>query len=92
MSSYRELMEKKKNLDEQIAKVRKVEAATALAAIRAQIAEFGFTAQEVFPWQEPKKKAPAKYYDAQTGATWSGKGKPPRWIQGKDREAFLIQA
>ena len=92
MSQYRELLEKKKALDDQIARLRKVEAAGALAAIRAQIAEFGFTAQEVFPWREPKKTAPAKYYDAQTGATWSGKGKPPKWIQGKDREAFLIQS
>ncbi|MEK6290655.1 MAG: H-NS histone family protein, partial [Paraburkholderia tropica] len=23
--------------------------------------------------------------------TWSGRGKPPRWIAGKDREKFLIQ-
>lgn len=34
---------------------------------------------------------PAKYVDPETGATWSGFGKPPRWIAGAaDRSAFLI--
>jgi DNA-binding protein H-NS len=32
-----------------------------------------------------------KYRDPETGATWSGRGVAPRWIAGKDREAFLIQ-
>jgi DNA-binding protein H-NS len=35
----------------------------------------------------------AKYRDAATGKTWTGRGKPPNWIVGaKDRSAFLIDA
>jgi DNA-binding protein H-NS len=35
----------------------------------------------------------AKYRDAATGKTWTGRGKPPAWIAGaKDRSAFLIDA
>ena len=33
---------------------------------------------------------PAKYRDPASGATWTGRGKPPGWIRGKDREGFLI--
>lgn len=36
-------------------------------------------------------KAQQKYQDPITGATWSGRGKEPTWIKGKDRKAFLIQ-
>ncbi|WP_284620517.1 H-NS family nucleoid-associated regulatory protein [Aquabacterium humicola] len=33
----------------------------------------------------------AKYRDAETGKTWTGRGKPPAWIAGvKDRSAYLI--
>ena len=33
----------------------------------------------------------AKYRDPASGKTWTGRGKPPLWIQGaKDRSAFLI--
>ncbi|TCK36700.1 DNA-binding protein H-NS [Paraburkholderia sp. BL8N3] len=33
---------------------------------------------------------PAKYKNPTTGATWSGFGRPPAWIDGKKREKFLI--
>ncbi|WP_373785874.1 H-NS family nucleoid-associated regulatory protein, partial [Delftia acidovorans] len=32
----------------------------------------------------------AKYRDPASGATWTGRGKPPRWIEGKDRKALEI--
>jgi DNA-binding protein H-NS len=40
-----------------------------------------------------KGKLPPKYRDPKTGATWSGKARPPSWIAGaKDRTKFLIDA
>jgi len=97
MSTYRELLEQKKALDQQIAAARKAEAATALESVHALIAEFGFTAQQVFPWKGtskkprvPAQKVPAKYRDPATGATWTGRGKAPKWIAGKERQEFLI--
>lgn len=38
---------------------------------------------------------PPKYRNPETDATWSGRGKPPRWIsdaesEGKSRDSFLI--
>jgi DNA-binding protein H-NS len=36
-------------------------------------------------------KAQPKYRDPATGTLWSGRGKEPAWIKGKDRKAFLIE-
>ncbi|VFR20097.1 DNA-binding protein H-NS [plant metagenome] len=43
-----------------------------------------------------KKTVAPKYRHPDTGETWSGRGKPPRWLaaaeeQGAKRESFLIQ-
>lgn len=42
-----------------------------------------------------RKPVPPKYRNPETDATWSGRGKPPRWISdaeqnGKSRNDFLI--
>jgi DNA-binding protein H-NS len=35
---------------------------------------------------------PAKYRDPRSGATWSGRGRPPKWLaSAKDRTRFLIE-
>lgn len=41
------------------------------------------------------KKVPPKYRDPQTGATWTGRGRTPRWVvdaekRGVKRDKFLI--
>ncbi len=60
---------------------------------RALIAEYGLTAADVFPAQGKKAASVGapKYRDPATGVTWTGRGKPPNWINGKDREQFLIE-
>jgi len=45
----------------------------------------------------PKATVAPKYRHPETGETWSGRGKPPRWLanaeaQGAKRESFLIQS
>ena len=90
MSTYQELLEQKEKLDQQIAAARKAQAKQALETVHALIAEHGFTAQQVFPWKPKVKKVQAKYRDPETGATWSGRGKAPKWIEGKDRGGFVI--
>jgi len=90
MTTYAELLAKKKLLDEQIANAKRAESAQALQTVLQLVQEFGFTAQQVFPWGPAPMRVPAKYRDPSTGATWSGRGKPPRWISGKERDQFLI--
>lgn len=43
----------------------------------------------------PRGPVPAKYRHPHTGATWTGRGKAPRWVTeaeaaGKKRDEFLI--
>lgn len=91
MTSYQQLLAQKEELDRQIAKAQKAESADALSTVRRLIKEFGFTAQQVFPWEaDIKPKVAVKYYDPNTGSKWTGRGKPPKWIAGKDYAQFLL--
>ena len=38
--------------------------------------------------QEPVKEA--RYRDPASGAVWSGRGRAPHWIAGKNRDDFLV--
>lgn len=92
MPSYQELIAQKNALDKRIEEAHQTEAKEALATIKQLIETFGFTSQQVFPWKpEEKKKVEAKYYDPESGASWSGRGKPPKWIEGKDRSQYEIK-
>lgn len=90
MSTYQELLAQKAELDQQIAVARKAQAKQALDTVHDLIAEFGFTAQQVFPWKPVVKSVAAKYRDPLTGASWSGRGRAPKWIEGKNRAEFLV--
>ncbi len=93
--SYKELLEQRVALEKAIEQARQNEIAGAVAKARALVAEFGLTAQDVFPGRgakagKPTGKVAPKYRDAATGQTWTGRGKAPKWIDGKDRSQFMI--
>jgi DNA-binding protein H-NS len=94
MTEYKELLLQRQALDAQIAEARKSELAGAIAQARQLVQEFGLTSQDIFGGARQSKAkgstvAP-KYRDPATGATWTGRGKAPKWIADKDREQFLI--
>lgn len=37
-----------------------------------------------------RRSVNAKYRDPASGKTWSGRGRTPRWLDGLNREEFLI--
>ncbi|WP_313237839.1 H-NS histone family protein [Delftia acidovorans] len=91
MTSYTELLAQKATLDAQIAAAQAERKAEGIAQARALIAAHGLTAADVFPATKAKGSVGApKYRDPATGATWTGRGKPPNWINGKDRTPFQI--
>ncbi|WP_321963111.1 H-NS family nucleoid-associated regulatory protein [Paraburkholderia sp. J7] len=57
MATYRELLAQKRELDERIEAARAEAAHEALATVRAAIAEFGFTPDEVFGKPRREKAA-----------------------------------
>lgn len=93
MTEYQNLLARKAELDAQIAQAQAERKAEGIAAARALIQEHALTAADVFPAQGKKAKSSVgapKYRDPATGVTWTGRGKPPNWIVGKDRTPFQI--
>ncbi|CAE6864288.1 DNA-binding protein Bv3F [Paraburkholderia aspalathi] len=99
MSQYADLKAQIAKLQAQADEARRTEVDNVVADIRQKIAEYGLTAQDLgfavaAKRGRPPKKVPppARYQDPNSGNTWSGRGKPPKWIAGKNRERFLIGA
>ncbi len=91
MSEYKTLLARRAELEAQIAQAQAEAKAQAVAKARALIAEHGLTAADVFPAAKAKGSVGTpKFRDPATGATWTGRGKPPNWINGKDRTPFQI--
>ncbi|WP_233874799.1 H-NS histone family protein [Paraburkholderia adhaesiva] len=96
MSKYRELLAQKEKLEAQIRQAREVESTKMLGEIRAVVLDFGFTARDIFGEKgsgnagSKRPPVPPKYRDPKSGATWSGRGRAPSWIAGKDRAKFAI--
>ena len=95
-TSYKELLAQRDALEKQIADARAQEVSGAIESARKLIAEYGLTQADIFPQGRsssgPRPSVAPKYRDPATGATWSGRGLPPKWISGKDRAQFAIQA
>ncbi|WP_320534951.1 H-NS histone family protein [Robbsia andropogonis] len=87
-------------LDRLINEMKERDRAGALETVLKKIALFQLTAADLGfggkPGRQPKQQATRasvapKYRDPETGATWSGRGKPPKWIAFiEDRTRFLI--
>ena len=99
MTSYKELLKQREALEQQISEARKRELSDAISQVRSLVAEFGLTAQDVFPSgrgagkgrsSTAGTKVAPKYRNPATGETWTGRGKAPKWIQNENREKFAI--
>jgi len=95
MATVKELMVQKEALDKALAEARETELADAIAKVLAIVSEYELTAIDIFGKSglkasgKKKAKVAAKYRD-QNGNEWTGRGRAPIWIQGKDRTKFLI--
>ena len=99
MSTYKELLHKREELEQAIAYARKSELVAAIANVRGIIEEYDLSSEDIFgrgatksrgPSKAKGQSVPPKYRDPATGATWTGRGKAPKWIQDKEREQFAI--
>jgi DNA-binding protein H-NS len=97
-TSYKELIKQREALEQAIAHARENELSEAVRQVRQLVSEFGLTVQDVFPAgrgpAKPKintgSKVAPKYRDPVSGQTWTGRGKAPKWIDGKERSPYLI--
>jgi DNA-binding protein H-NS len=92
MSNYDELIEQRKLLDQQIMAIQQREKQEAIESIKMMIEKYTISIGDLFSKKinQTNKKVPAKYRNPVTGETWTGRGKAPLWIVGKQRETFLI--
>jgi DNA-binding protein H-NS len=95
---YEEIQAKIADLQAQAEIVKREEKEQAIAMARTMISAYGITARDLGLDKAPKvktgpkpgNKVAAKYKDPQSGATWSGRGKTPKWINGSDRSQYAI--
>ena len=102
MATLRELLAQKEAIEQQIEQTKKQERGAAVAKVRALMAEYGLTVADLGGKSSPKVKSgavtgkvAAKYRNASTGESWSGRGLQPRWLKaalatGKKLTDFAI--
>lgn len=103
MTSYAAIKQQIAKLEAQAAALRNQEAAKVIAAIRQHVVDFELSPEDIFPSlrmanaksKKATKPGEPKYKDPKTGATWTGRGKPPKWIaaatKNGTRDQFLLE-
>ena len=90
MATLQELMAQREALEQQIEQTKKRERGEAIEKVRALMAEYGLTVADLgnrAPAGKAKRpkssgnKVAAKYRNASTGESWSGRGLQPRWLK-----------
>ena len=90
MATLQELMAQREALERQIEQTKKQERGEAIERVKALMAEYGLTVADLGGSRPPSGKAKkarsggkvaAKYRNASTGETWSGRGLQPRWLK-----------
>lgn len=95
------LLEQRNELDQQIEEARSNAKSAAIVEVKKLVALFELTPQDIGLGKRDGALAPSgrggprgpvapRFRDPESGATWSGRGKAPRWIAGKDRAEFVI--
>ncbi|KVW77443.1 H-NS family nucleoid-associated regulatory protein [Burkholderia ubonensis] len=91
--AYFELKTQLSDLQQRVDKAREALKKDAIARIREEMAEFGITPADLGGRRgRTLPKPPAKYRDPVSGATWTGRGREPAWIRGKEPRDFEIHA
>lgn len=92
-NSYRALVAMREDLDAKIKAARDEEIATVMEKIQGLVREYQLKPEDIFPRNAKKqtKSVAAKYQDPASGATWTGRGKPPNWTKTVDLEKCRIE-
>ncbi|AOK31687.1 DNA-binding protein [Burkholderia singularis] len=96
MATYKELLAQLDDLKQQARTARAAELPEVIVELRRLIDTYGLTQKDLFPPRlgRPRKadtEPKPRYRDPETGSTWTGRGRAPAWILGRDREQFRIE-
>ena len=93
-ASYKELTAQIEKLSRQAEAARGMEVHGLVSQIHAMMSEYGITGADLgikSTGSKRKNSAPVpKFQDPETGATWTGRGRAPAWIAGKERSKYLV--
>lgn len=93
MSDYETLTAQRAEIDRQIAEVLSTERKAAIQQAKELALKYKIRPGEMFPSKRSTKgaKVEPKYRDANTGATWAGRGIRPNWLPATgDISSYLI--
>lgn len=97
MTTYQEYQAKIAELQKAAETARKNEITQAKEQIASIMREYGLTMADLGPAVKaakpvkPRAPVPMKYRDDVTGQTWTGRGRAPKWLDGRKKEDFLIK-
>lgn len=90
MATLQELLAQRAEIEKKIADVQREERTMAINKVRQMMAEFGLTAADIAGKPAAVRspgsgkstgKVAAKYRNAQTGDSWTGRGLQPKWLK-----------
>lgn len=90
MNKLQQLLDQKVALEKEIDATRRQQKSDGIAQVRALMTEYGLTAADLSVRTGPRAgaskagkgaKVAAKFRDAATGSTWSGRGLQPKWLK-----------
>lgn len=88
MFSLEELLKQREDLENKIRQVKESERSMAISEIKRLVDLHGLTAYDIF--DDISIKVSPRYVNPETGEKWSGRGKTPKWLEGKDKSLFEI--
>jgi DNA-binding protein H-NS len=100
-TSLQDLLAQKAALEKQIMETQRQERSDAINKVKSLMSEYGLTAADIAGKATPAtrssagKKVAAKYRNAETGESWTGRGLQPNWLKsalasGKKLSDFAV--
>jgi len=96
MTTYQEYKAKIAELENLAENARKDEITKAKEQIATIMRDYGLTIADLgvtakAKTSKPRAPVPTKYRDDATGQTWTGRGRAPKWLEGKSKDDYLIK-
>ncbi|RQT71093.1 H-NS histone family protein [Burkholderia cepacia] len=94
MRTYIEITQIIRELQQELSLIRENEAQKITARVLDLLNESGVDVEKMLKFQRVGRRAgekiQPKFWNPETGETWAGRGKTPKWLVGKDIEKFRI--
>ncbi|MCX4151014.1 MULTISPECIES: H-NS histone family protein [Paraburkholderia] len=91
-STYETLLAQRATLEKQIEAAKNAEKSAVVKSILEKMNAYSISLSDLAnaARRKSRRRAEIRYRDPSSGETWSGRGRPPRWIDGKDRTPFQV--